>query len=192
MNAVGKDHALATLTAHPNIQVRFYNPFGERSFRGWDALFNFTRINHRMHNKAFIVDNVVAIVGGRNISDTYFSANEQSNFRDLDLFAAGPIVNEVSESFDAFWNSTWALPVHVFVNGQPSLEQFHKLAVALDPTIADYQHLPFTLELNPENLTALAKDVPSRLIWGKTTVLADRPDKPKTAESDVLSGLRLK
>jgi putative cardiolipin synthase len=192
MNTTGKDHALAILAAHPNIQVRLYNPFAGRSFRGWDMLFNFARITHHMHNKAFIVDNVVAIVGGRNIGDTYFSAHEQSNFRDLDLFAGGPIVNEVSESFDAFWNSTWALPAHAFVNEQPPPEQFHQLAAALDPAIADYEQLPFPLEFDPETLIALAKNIPSRLIWGKGTVLADRPDKPQTAESDVFSGLRLK
>jgi putative cardiolipin synthase len=192
LNTVGKDYALAILTAHPNIQVRLYNPFIERSFRGWDALFNFVRINHRMHNKAFIVDNVVAIVGGRNIGDNYFAVDEQSNFRDLDLFAGGPIVHDVSESFDAFWNSAWALPVQAFVNGQPTLEQFHKLAAALDTTAVDYKNLPFPLETDPEALTAFAKNVPARLIWGEATVLADRPDKPSTAESEVLAGLRQK
>jgi putative cardiolipin synthase len=183
---------LAILEAHPNIQVRLYNPFGERSFRGWDALFDFARISHRMHNKAFIVDNVVAIVGGRNIGDTYFAANEQSNFRDLDLFAAGPVVNDVSENFDTFWNSRWALPVYAFVGGQSTVEQPHKPAAALIPTIADYEHLPFRLELDPASLTAFAKSIPSRLIWAKARVLADLPDKPQTAESDVLPGLRSK
>lgn len=105
MYTARKDEALAVLAAHPNIAVQLYNPFGRRSFRVWDFLFNFSRINHRMHNKAFIVDNAVAVVGGRNIGDSYFSVNAQSNYRDLDLFAVGPIVREVSRSFDAYWNS---------------------------------------------------------------------------------------
>jgi putative cardiolipin synthase len=43
------------------------------------------RINKRMHNKSFTADGEVAIVGGRNIGDEYFGANEAMNFADLDV-----------------------------------------------------------------------------------------------------------
>jgi putative cardiolipin synthase len=142
-----------------------------------------------MHNKAFIVDNAVAIVGGRNVGDNYFSVHEQSNFRDLDLFAGGPIVQKVSESFDVFWNSKWSLPARTLVARQPTLEQFHELAATLDRVVAGYDDLPFKLELDLETLTTLVKGVPARLIWGEATVLVDRPGKPMTSESRVLSGL---
>lgn len=192
MYTARRDDALAVLAAHPNIDVRLYNPFGGRSFRVWDALFNFSRITHRMHNKAFIVDNAMAIVGGRNIGDTYFSVDTQSNYRDLDLFAVGPVVRDVSRSFDAYWNSAWAFPVRAFVNEQPTKEEFYKRTNALNRFIVRLTDLPFNLDLNAETLHALVQRVPARLIWGAATVLADNPDKPETDQPGVLPALRLK
>src|SRR5208337_2491919 len=69
------------------------------------------RINHRMHNKLFVADNALAITGGRNIGDEYFTRDKRSNFIDLDVVAAGPIVPQLSASFDAFWNSKYAYPI---------------------------------------------------------------------------------
>ncbi len=192
LHTAGEDHILAVLGTHPNIQVRLYNPFGGRSIRVWDTVFDFARVNHRMHNKAFIVDNTAAIVGGRNIGDNYFSVNEQSNYRDLDLFAAGPVVREVSASFDMFWNSAWTLPARAVVSERPPPEQFQQLAATLDPTVGNYENLPFNLELDLETVTTVVKEIPTRLLWGQATILVDHPDKPATAESDVLSELREK
>jgi putative cardiolipin synthase len=186
-----RDEALAVLAAHPNIDVRLYNPFGGRSFRLWDALFNFSRITHRMHNKAFIVDNAAAIVGGRNIGDNYFSVHAQSNYRDLDLFAVGPVVREVSHSFDTYWNSAWAFPMRAFVPEQPTKEEFYRRTDALKRFAAHATDLPFNLDLNTESLHTLIQRVPEWLIWGAATMLADDPDKPETAQPGVLPALRL-
>ena len=186
-----RDEALAVLATHPNIAVRLYNPFGGRSFRVWDVLFNFSRITHRMHNKAFIVDNAAAIAGGRNIGDNYFSVHAQSNYRDLDLFAVGPVVREVSRSFDAYWNSAWAVPMRAFVPEQPTKEEFYRRTDALNRFVARATDLPFTLDLNAKSLHALVQSVPARLIWGAATVLADTPDKPQTNQPGVLPALRL-
>src|SRR5690606_27438909 len=68
-------------------------------------------INHRMHNKAWIADGRVAIIGGRNIGEEYFSAAAEVNFRDLDLLLFGPEVAKASAIFDAFWNSPAAVPI---------------------------------------------------------------------------------
>jgi putative cardiolipin synthase len=73
-------------------------------------LLDFRRLNRRMHNKSFIADNKIAIVGGRNIGDEYFDAGKVSNFRDLDLLAIGPVVEQASRSFDAYWNDKAAFP----------------------------------------------------------------------------------
>ena len=64
-----------------------------------------------MHNKLFVADNALAITGGRNIGDEYFTLDKRSNFIDLDVVAAGPIVPQLSASFDAFWNSKYAYPI---------------------------------------------------------------------------------
>ena len=67
-------------------------------------LTDFERVNHRMHNKLMVMDNAVAIVGGRNMSDPYFEVHPEFNFRDLDIAAAGPVVRDLSSVFDRFWN----------------------------------------------------------------------------------------
>jgi cardiolipin synthase C len=136
------------------------------------------------------VDNAVAIVGGRNIGDHYFSVHAQSNYRDLDLFAVGPVVREVSHSFDAYWNSAWAFPMRAFVPEQPTKEEFYKRTAALNRFIVRATDFPFNVDLNTETLRALVQHIPARLIWGAATVLADAPDKPKTAQPGVLPALQ--
>ena len=104
-NTRGLDATLAVLDAHPNIELRLFNPFATRSFRGAQLLGDFGRINRRMHNKSFTADNEVAIVGGRNVGDEYYGADANVGFRDLDVLAIGAVVREVSREFDLYWNS---------------------------------------------------------------------------------------
>jgi putative cardiolipin synthase len=114
LDARAKNDGFAALAAHPNIQVRMYNPMASRKGTlGKIAEFStgFARLNHRMHNKSWIVDGRIALVGGRNLGDEYFDAHEGTNFVDLDLLMAGPVVREVSESFDRFWNSPSNYPI---------------------------------------------------------------------------------
>ncbi len=114
IDTADKELGLATLNAHPNIQVRLFNPFHTRStnllVRGWEALRESVRLNRRMHNKVFIADSQVGITGGRNIGDEYFGANRDLAFIDLDVIAAGAIVHALSQSFDDYWNSVAAVP----------------------------------------------------------------------------------
>ncbi|WP_233196121.1 phospholipase D family protein [Trinickia soli] len=115
LNFKDADRLMAALSTHPDIEVRIFNPFGSARPSVFARTENFfTRIDrftHRMHNKAMIADGEVAIVGGRNLGDEYFSASPKLQFRDLDVIAAGPIVKDVSKSFDAFWNSPGAYPL---------------------------------------------------------------------------------
>ena len=114
IDTADKELGLATLNAHPNIQVRLFNPFHTRStnllVKGWQALRERVRLNRRMHNKLFIADNQLGITGGRNIGDEYFAADDRLAFVDLDVVAAGTIVDAMSQSFDAYWNSEAAVP----------------------------------------------------------------------------------
>ena len=107
----GLDATLAALDAHPNIEVRLFNPFPNRSLRWLGYLTDFSRLNRRMHNKSFTADNQATIVGGRNVGDEYFDAGEGAMFVDLDVLAAGPVVQEVSGDFDRYWASGSAYPV---------------------------------------------------------------------------------
>jgi putative cardiolipin synthase len=107
----GLDEVLATLDAHPNIEVRLYNPFANRSARGLGFLTDFSRLNRRMHNKSMTADSQAAIVGGRNIGNEYYALGSGVWFRDLDAVMVGPVVREVSREFDLYWNSDSAYPV---------------------------------------------------------------------------------
>ncbi|MDM0072751.1 phospholipase D family protein [Variovorax sp. J2P1-59] len=109
-NTGGLDPTLAALDAHPNIEIRLFNPFANRGFRAGDFATDFSRVNRRMHNKSFTADNQVAIVGGRNVGDEYYGANMEVGFQDLDVMAIGPVAREVSKEFDLFWNSASAYP----------------------------------------------------------------------------------
>ena len=112
----GYDAGMAGLDSHPNIEIRIFNPFANRSARAWDGVTNFSRINRRMHNKSFTVDNQITLIGGRNIADEYFGAREDSNFGDLDVAGIGPIVQEISNMFDTYWNHKRAAPIELFAN----------------------------------------------------------------------------
>ena len=115
LNTVGEDRRFMHLEQHANITVRVFNPFPGGRSAFWSRFLNsindIPRINHRMHNKLFIADNAIAITGGRNIGDEYFTRNQYTNFIDLDLVAAGHVVPQLSSSFDLFWNSKYAYPI---------------------------------------------------------------------------------
>ena len=113
LNAAGLDPKWLALDGHPRIELRLYNPFRNREgpWRTVELVQRAFSINHRMHNKAWIADGRVAIIGGRNIGEEYFSAAAEVNFRDLDLLLFGPEVAKASAIFDAFWNSPAAVPI---------------------------------------------------------------------------------
>ncbi|HBS64014.1 MAG TPA: phospholipase D family protein [Stenotrophomonas sp.] len=113
MNAQDKDALMMALDQHPNIEIRLYNPFRNRNglWRLVEMVQRVFSVNHRMHNKSWIADGRVAIVGGRNIGEEYFSARTDVNFRDLDLLVAGKAVQQANMIFDDYWNSETALPI---------------------------------------------------------------------------------
>ena len=103
------------MDAHPNIEMRLFNPFTRKQLKPLRSLFNVRRVMHRMHSKSFTVDNQAAIVGGRNIGDEYFDADPDLAFADMDVLAIGPVVPQVSAAFDEYWNSTHAYPASALV-----------------------------------------------------------------------------
>ncbi len=109
----GKDRQLLSLGSHPNIEIRVYNPVRNRGgfMRMVEMVTRSLRLNYRMHNKAWIADGRVAIVGGRNIGVEYFSASTDANFHDLDVTLFGPAVDQASAIFDGFWNSEAVVPI---------------------------------------------------------------------------------
>ncbi len=114
-NTSGKNAQVLKLAFEKNIAMRLFNPLpGGRSsmfVRILSSLRDVDRLQRRMHNKIFAADNAVAIVGGRNLGETYFGQSEGTNFVDIDLLASGRIVRDLSSSFDQYWNNPLAYPV---------------------------------------------------------------------------------
>ncbi|MBT2323526.1 phospholipase D family protein [Variovorax paradoxus] len=122
----GEDELLLALAAHPNVEVRLFNPLPSRAdspaARVLFSLHDFSRINHRMHNKLMVADNSFAVSGGRNIASEYFMRGSAANFIDVDVLSCGPIVHGMSEAFDRYWNSEQVRPVGNVVAGAMSAE----------------------------------------------------------------------
>ncbi len=137
INASGADPVYLALDSHPNIELRLFNPTRARTpglRRGLEMILRAFSATRRMHNKAWIADGRMAIVGGRNIGDEYFDADEEANFRDLDLVLLGPLVKQVEAVFDAFWNSASAIPIGALAKGRRAdiSAMREKLSVAVE------------------------------------------------------------
>lgn len=185
---------LVTLNAHPNIEVRLFNPFHTRSthllVKAWQALQDSVRLNRRMHNKVFIADNQIGITGGRNIGDEYFNAHHDLAFVDLDVVAAGAIVDALSQSFDQYWNSDAAVPASA-LPVTASAERLERASRFLQKFRAQ--------QIDSEYGRALtAADPLPRLLAGKTPwhiaradLILDPPEKvlaPEKSTSKLLVG----
>ena len=111
---IGGDELFIGLAAFPNVEVRLFNPFccGRGSLLGkyTASLFDFSRLNHRMHNKLFIADSAMVVAGGRNIADEYFMRHTMDNFLDVDAFVVGAVVSQLAMIFDGYWNSNVVYP----------------------------------------------------------------------------------
>lgn len=115
----GEDALLLGLAATPNLEIRLFNPFpagrGSMGRRFAASLFHFDRVQRRMHNKLFIADGAMAVAGGRNIGNPYFTRTAGPNFLDLDTFVAGALLPRLGRLFDQYWNSEYVLPLHAIV-----------------------------------------------------------------------------
>ncbi|MGL4766929.1 MAG: phospholipase D-like domain-containing protein [Formosimonas sp.] len=183
MDMLGRDHEMTVLSAHPNIEVRIFNPIrrGRGTMLTRVAMFaiNLPTQHRRMHNKVWLADNVLAIAGGRNIGDRYFNAGDEDNFSDLDVLMSGKVVAEVSRSFDAYWNSKQTFPVDVFEKKpEGSLEDIQKMiyktnALTRKERVARH---PYLAALGEAEHQVLPKILP-QLMWGEVQFVVDSPDK---------------
>jgi putative cardiolipin synthase len=172
----GLDTRLVALDAHPNIEVRLFNPFMQRRWRVVGYLTDFSRLNRRMHNKSFTADNQATIIGGRNVGDEYFGAGSGVSFSDLDVLAIGPVVNDVSKDFDRYWASDSSYPVERLL---PPLGRDAVAGVAparsrveQNPVHAEYLQAIASL---PYVQQVLAGQLPFE--WAVTLMVSDDPAK---------------
>jgi cardiolipin synthase C len=176
LSIVDRDTAIAQLSAHPNIEIRAFNPFRPRSLR-WTALItDFSSATRRSHNKVMIADNAIMIVGGRNIADHYFGVHGESNFRDLDTVAVGPVVRDASVVFDDFWNSPFAIPYAAFVEAPPTRAECDAAIAEMRARMAS-ERLPYPVDEEVDVLKAEMQGVRDVLTWAPVRVLYDPPEK---------------
>ena len=171
----GLDGLVAELNALPTAQVRIFNPFTLRRPKLLSYLFDFRRLNRRMHNKSLTVDGIATVVGGRNIGDIYFAYGEGTHYFDVDTIAVGPIVEDVSDAFDAYWNSGSAYAAErVIGEDVPDDPQIASLAATArdSETGRDYQKAVHDTDLAQR---IAARDLPFE--WGAATLFVDDPIK---------------
>ena len=179
----GLDQVIATLAAHPQIQIRLFNPLhlGRSTgvTRAMGRLFNLSLQHRRMHNKLWLADNSVAIVGGRNLGDEYFDAEPSLNFTDIDMLSVGPVAEQLGHSFDQYWNSALSKPIDEFLSSTPTARDLANTRQQLEQSLADtrrqnhalYQQLK-TYQSHPR-MDIWRKE----LIWAWNQALWDAPSK---------------
>ncbi|MFZ1904840.1 MAG: phospholipase D family protein [Steroidobacteraceae bacterium] len=191
---IAGDEQIIALDAHANVQVRIFNPFAYRGHstlrRTLEFMFHASRLDYRMHNKLLVVDNAVALVGGRNIGNQYFQMDPDSQFADDDVFAAGPIVLKLSATFDEFWSSPFAIPAAALDRQQRSrktLQQRRSRAAQhserhLQTLKTDGIDYAARVATGEPYAGVLAGRLP--LVWARAQVVSDSPDKKNTESGD--------
>lgn len=172
-NTAGMDAVLQTLDNHPNIQIRLFNPFMNRRFRMLGYVTALKRLNRRMHNKSFTVDNQVSIFGGRNIGDEYFNADKEVNFADLDVIAIGSVVDDISQDFDRYWNAPASYPISKIVTRTYDPIDLSKTAdEKYEISTTSYQE-----SLGKSDFLSQLDIGTLNIEWVKVQFVSDNPDK---------------
>ncbi len=187
---ISGDEKILSLSAHAGLEVRIFNPLVYRGHnrirRAAEFLFDKARVDYRMHDKLMVADNAVGIIGGRNIGDQYFQIDPQSQFGDDDVIVAGPVVPQLSQVFDRFWNDPIAVPA-------PAIDRGHTNGQALDRYIAELaqsspaQHTGEDDSLTDERPFQDLLSGKIMLHWAAAKVIYDSPDK-KEVEKGKLPG----
>jgi len=184
LNLKDEVRMFTALASNPNIQVRLFNPFASADpgpvAKVAQFLLEFRRLNRRMHNKCFIVDNDEMIIGGRNIGDSYFAAATDDNFRDLDVIAIGPVVPAATLSFEAYWNSDAAHPISENQEKSDPAADLVALRTSLKKDARTFDASAYTQEAAEDIPNGASADRPGNWFWGPATLVADQPEKIET------------
>ena len=179
-NAKHTEGIFLALAQHPNIEVKLFNPYRFRKYRAIDMVLDLKRINRRMHNKSLIADHQVALIGGRNMTNQYYNVSDNYQFSDVDVMLFGTAVNDISKSFDDYWNHEYAYDVREIVNPKSHRLSYESLKQQLDDhykkvTVQNY----LDLTDRSQSIDALInRDI--SLDWVKAEVVKDSPDKIKS------------
>ncbi len=179
---------LAKFGAYSNIEVRLYKPFGPKHkstvLRWVNYVADLKVLNRRMHNKMFIVDGSMAIIGGRNIANEYFEYPGPFVFRSRDLLALGPVLDHAGTTFDLYWNSDWAVPIEDAVAPVPTREDALAQRKEFDGVAADPSSFPNGFYGQPGEFEGEMARLAEHLHWGRGQLLVDAvPEKDGRAQT---------
>ena len=181
MDARSRTALTVALNRHPRFEIRMFNPFPVRSsmLRTLvDVATRASRLNHRMHNKSWIVDGRLAMLGGRNVGDEYFAASDEVNFIDLDVLLTGPVVAQAAEVFERYWNSASSIPVERLrrpLKRRRSLERVRE-ELRADASVTEKSEYAERLREAPDLQSLLQEDC-AIVRPEKVRVVADDPRK---------------
>ncbi|HLS80937.1 MAG TPA: phospholipase D family protein [Steroidobacter sp.] len=184
MDARSRDQLLVAFDRHKEIEVRVFNPFRTRHGvlrTARELLVRASRLNHRMHNKSWIVDGRLAIVGGRNIGDEYFAASDDMNFIDMDVAVVGRAVEDAIDVFEEYWNSKTVRPIRRFRRlrrTQLTLDALRARVAAANAAQPSASATPAPADIPPDGLDGLR-----RLEWSGVRIVADDPRKAQRGRS---------
>ena len=199
-HGTGRNAQVMRLAFEPNIEMRVFNPLpGNRNSsisRMWSAVTDFQRAQQRMHNKLFLADNVMGVMGGRNLGDTYFGNDDNANFLDTDILAMGPVVRDLSRSFDNYWNNERAYPVQSLISRDELQAMRDDANASGSSTSANASNPlmppdgePATRAVSPAQISRAWDMQPldlhtTPLVWARAVMLADQPSKIPAVDSD--------
>jgi putative cardiolipin synthase len=174
------DRGTALVARSPNIQVRRFNPGRVRKGvigRTFQMSTQFMTLNRRMHNKQLIVDGRWAIVGGRNIGNPYFGLSTKYNNRDLDMLVAGPVISDMGEDFDEYWNADAAYPGDAMFKDLSEREEEKIWDRFNKEVIADRELLKqTTIPVEPIDWGPWFAGLPTNMVFGTAQCLQDSPE----------------
>lgn len=184
-----KDKTMVALSLHPNISIRIYNPKSSvgTSFikRILNVATNFRGINQRMHNKTFIADDLVGITGGRNMADEYYDYNKEYNFRDRDVLVTGPVINNMKQVFEKYWQSELAIDVEDLLKSTKRWITQNEVATVYHD-LHDYANDPANFEPGiRKHIRQLVEehfpDIVENMSWTNVHYVSDKPGKNDTS-----------
>ena len=192
---VAGDEQIVALAAHPQIEIRIFNPFAYRGhsvlLRSLEFTLSAGRLDYRMHNKLLIADSAAALIGGRNIGDAYFQIDSDAQYADDDVFAGGPIVRPLAATFDEYWNSARAIPVEALGGGKPTQSTLDTVRLGLTQQLRQASedgvgYVQRAASGDPLDGMLVGK-LP--LVWAGARVVCDSPEKRRVASGSMVGRL---
>jgi putative cardiolipin synthase len=187
---------LITLDEIPNIEIRIFNPVNKHDqstpARILAALLHRERATRRMHNKALIADNQMAIVGGRNLGDEYFETHKEMSFKDIDVLSAGPIAADISKSFDEFWNDDHAYPVLQLYKKRRGDKALQEIRIRLKRNWQKFSKRFREGKPHGAGTRIESREIVDKLVWASADLVTDASAKAQGAQNFSPPLLRLK